>query len=307
MSEPAAYDPRAWNGQVIDEFRTNNGQVGGRFQDAPLLLMTTQGRRTGRPHTNPVVYLRDADRYLVFASNAGRPTNPDWYRNLLDHAQVTIEIGTGEGVVKPYAALATLVEGDERDRCWERQCEAYPTFRDYQRQTSRTIPVVALQLLDLGKDPELRHGAGQQLVAAHTELRAQLAEIRSRIDALRTTEQPPADLLSQLHQRCLTYCYGLHVHHIREDGAVSTLEEQFPELTPALDHLRAEHHEVEASLDAFATFLEEGVPAGLGDVNAMERALDQVVSGLEAHFTYEETHLLPVLGVVPAAPGSGEG
>jgi deazaflavin-dependent oxidoreductase (nitroreductase family) len=102
--------PTAFNQQIIDEFRTNEGRVGGMFEGAPLVLLSTTGARTGRPHTNPAAYMRDGERILVFASNAGRPKNPDWYHNLLADSRVTIEIGIGDGGVETYAAEAVPLE-----------------------------------------------------------------------------------------------------------------------------------------------------------------------------------------------------
>jgi deazaflavin-dependent oxidoreductase (nitroreductase family) len=128
-----------FNAQVIDEFRANHGKVGGPFEGAPVLLLTTTGAKSGKARTSPVMYLPDGDRLLVFASKAGAPTNPDWYHNLLAHPRVTVEVGDDK-----YEADATVVKGEERDRLYEKQAELYPGFREYQEKTSRTIPVVAL-------------------------------------------------------------------------------------------------------------------------------------------------------------------
>jgi deazaflavin-dependent oxidoreductase (nitroreductase family) len=128
-----------WNTAIIEEFRGNEGRVGGQFRGAPLLLLTTIGRRTGQRHTNPVMYLADGDRVLVFASKGGAPTNPDWFRNLVANPEVTVEVGT-----ELYPAHATVLEGEERDRFYAEQSRRYPGFAEYERNTSRTIPVVAL-------------------------------------------------------------------------------------------------------------------------------------------------------------------
>ena len=128
-----------WNTKIIEEFRANEGRVGGSFQGAPMLLLTTTGRRTGERRTNPMMYLADGDRLLVFASKGGAPTNPDWYRNLVSDPQVTVEVGT-----ESYKAHATVLQGDERDRLYAEQSRRYPGFGEYQRNTSRVIPVVAL-------------------------------------------------------------------------------------------------------------------------------------------------------------------
>jgi deazaflavin-dependent oxidoreductase (nitroreductase family) len=140
-----------WNQRIIGEFRAGNGKVGGPFEGMPLLLLTTAGRRTGTPHTTPVAHLADGDRYLVFGSAAGSDSHPDWYLNLLATPQVTVELGTDEGTVRSFAARAEVLEGEERDRLYAKQAAINPAFADYQRKTTRVIPVVALHLLD--RDP----------------------------------------------------------------------------------------------------------------------------------------------------------
>ena len=118
-----------FNKHVIEEFRANNGKVGGMFEGAHLILLTTAGARTGKPHTTPTVYLRDGNRYLVFGSNAGGPKHPHWYHNLLANPHLTVELGTEEGAVKPFAARAVVLEGEERDHYWELWCSRDPGFR----------------------------------------------------------------------------------------------------------------------------------------------------------------------------------
>jgi deazaflavin-dependent oxidoreductase (nitroreductase family) len=132
-------DTNDWNRNIIEEFRSNAGGIGGGFAGAPMLLLTTSGARTGRPHTTPMMYLPEGDRLYVFASKAGAPTNPDWYHNLIANPTVTVEVGS-----ETFAARAEVVTGPERDRVYGKQSERYPTFAEYQKKTSRTIPVVAL-------------------------------------------------------------------------------------------------------------------------------------------------------------------
>ncbi len=129
-----------YNQQIIDEFRANNGQVGGNFAGAPMLLLRTVGARSGLERINPMMYLADGDRFLVFASKAGAPTNPDWYHNAKANPRVIIEVG-GRTIV----AEATELEGEERDRLYRKQAELYPGFADYEAKTSRVIPVLALR------------------------------------------------------------------------------------------------------------------------------------------------------------------
>jgi len=128
-----------YNAQNIEEFRKNHGKVGGYFQGAPLLLLNTIGRRSGRVHVCPVMYLRDGERLLVFASKGGADTHPDWYFNLKAHPDFQIEIGDSR-----VGIHAEEVTGSERDALYNRQAALYPRFGEYQRKTRRIIPVIAL-------------------------------------------------------------------------------------------------------------------------------------------------------------------
>jgi deazaflavin-dependent oxidoreductase (nitroreductase family) len=129
-----------WNIPVINEFRANEGRVGGNFEGAPLLLLTTTGRRTGNRHTTPVMYLPDGDRLVIFASKGGSDTDPDWYTNLVANPRVTLEVGS-----ETYEADAEPVTAEERDTLYARQAALYPGFADYERKTTRVIPVIALR------------------------------------------------------------------------------------------------------------------------------------------------------------------
>ncbi len=129
-----------WNSHTIEEFRANGGKVGGVWEGRPLLLLTTTGAKSGKRHTTPTMYLRDGDRLLVFASKGGAPTHPDWYHNLRKHPQVTVEVGD-----ETYETTATVLTGEERDRLYARQAALYPQFADYQKKTTRKIPVIALE------------------------------------------------------------------------------------------------------------------------------------------------------------------
>ncbi len=128
-----------YNSRIIREFRDNGGKVGGPFEGAPMLLLTTVGARSGRVRVNPMMYLAEGDRLYVFASKAGAPSNPDWYHNLLAHPEVSIEVGD-----EVLHVTATPLAGEERDRVYAEQSSRYPGFAEYQEKTDRTIPVVAL-------------------------------------------------------------------------------------------------------------------------------------------------------------------
>ncbi len=131
---------RDWNAKIIEEFRANEGRVGGPFEGSPVLLLHTTGAKSGRERVNPMMYLDlDGQRY-VFASKAGADTNPDWYHNLVAHPTVSVEVGT-----ETYKAVATPVTGDDRDRIFSEQARRYAGFAEYAEKTTRVIPVVELR------------------------------------------------------------------------------------------------------------------------------------------------------------------
>ena len=129
-------DQLAYNARLIEQFRADRGASMG---DRPLLLLTTTGRRTGQPRTSPVMYVRDGDRLLVIASNAGAAQDPQWYRNLLADDRVTVELPGDE-----FAARATPLTGADHERQWARIKEEHPFFADHEAKSGRRIPVVAL-------------------------------------------------------------------------------------------------------------------------------------------------------------------
>jgi deazaflavin-dependent oxidoreductase (nitroreductase family) len=132
-------DVSDWNRKIIDEFRANQGRVGGPFEGAPLLLLHTTGARTGQERVNPVMYRDLGGPVAVFASKAGAPTHPDWYRNLTANPEVTAEIGT-----ETRHFRARTAADDEREPIWNQHKKDYPGFADYETKTDRTIPVVIL-------------------------------------------------------------------------------------------------------------------------------------------------------------------
>jgi deazaflavin-dependent oxidoreductase (nitroreductase family) len=129
-----------WNTQIINEFRTNAGKVGGQFEGAPLLLLHTTGAKSGQERVSPMMYQQVGDDIAVFASKGGAPTHPDWYHNLVKNPAVTAEIGTD---TVPFTAR--VADGDERERIWTAQKGAFPGFADYESKTTRQIPVVVLE------------------------------------------------------------------------------------------------------------------------------------------------------------------
>ena len=131
-----------FNRQIIEEFRANDGRVGGVFKGASLLLLHHTGARSGTERVNPLAYQRlDDGTVAVFASKGGAPTNPDWYHNLVANPNAHIEIGTNA-----YDVIARVASGDERDRIWETQKRANPNFAEYEQKAGgRLIPVVVLE------------------------------------------------------------------------------------------------------------------------------------------------------------------
>jgi deazaflavin-dependent oxidoreductase (nitroreductase family) len=133
-------DIQDFNKTIIEEFRANGGKVGGQFEGARLLLLTTIGAKSGASRINPLAYIEDGDRYVIIASYAGAPTNPPWYYNLLAHPDVEVEVGTLR-----FKARAEVVKGPERSKLYRKMASVMPAFADYERKTTRSIPVIALR------------------------------------------------------------------------------------------------------------------------------------------------------------------
>ncbi|MCA9918635.1 MAG: nitroreductase family deazaflavin-dependent oxidoreductase [Anaerolineales bacterium] len=133
-------DPNDRNQQVIEEFRANEGQVGGFFADKQLLLLHTIGAKSGQPRINPLVTMPDGDRWIIIASKAGAPSHPDWYYNLVANPQVSIEVGT-----EKVAVTATVADEPERSELYAKIAAKYDFFAEYaQKVTTRVIPVIIL-------------------------------------------------------------------------------------------------------------------------------------------------------------------
>ena len=133
-------DFNEFNRGVVDEFRSNEGKVGGMFAGAPMILVTHRGAKSGKEYTSPLVFSRDGDTYVIIASKGGAPEDPQWYRNLVANPDVTVEVGTEQ-----FAARARVAQGAERDRLFRAQADLMPNFDEYATKTTRTIPVVVLE------------------------------------------------------------------------------------------------------------------------------------------------------------------
>ncbi len=127
------------NKNIIEEFRANDGKVGGNFAGRTLLLLHTTGAKSGQERINPVAYVKDGDRFVIIASKGGAPTNPAWYYNIVANPRVTVEVGTEQ-----FQAQATIAKEPERRRLYDKMVAMMPGFADYERKTTRVIPVIVL-------------------------------------------------------------------------------------------------------------------------------------------------------------------
>ncbi|MDL5202377.1 nitroreductase/quinone reductase family protein [Streptomyces sp. ALI-76-A] len=278
--------PNPFNDQIIDEFRARKGRVGGFFEGARLILLTTTGARTGTPHTTPLGYLPDGgERILVIASAGGAPRHPHWYRNLLAHPHATVESGAFT-----YEARAVVLTGEERDQAFARAVEADPGWAAYQEKTERVLPVVALYEIAQGGPPNINADSfGEAVKVVHDAFRRELAQIREEMSAGTST------LGAQLRVNCLTFCQGLHNHHTGEDlGLFPHLADRHPQAGPALARLRAEHERIAALADD----LRRVVTAADTDRETARAEVERLTAELEAHLTYEEEQLIPLLDAV---------
>lgn len=133
----------SWNEAIIQEFHAKDGKGVREFGDR-LMLLTTTGARSGEERTAPVMYHRDGGRYIIVASKAGAPDNPGWYHNLKAHPVARIEVGIASGT-EIFEVRAHEAEGEERERIWADRIAIAPGFLDYQRKTSRLIPIMILE------------------------------------------------------------------------------------------------------------------------------------------------------------------
>ncbi|MER7000279.1 nitroreductase/quinone reductase family protein [Streptomyces sp. NPDC000410] len=293
--------PLQFNEQIINEFRTNAGVLGGPFEGWVLLLLTTTGARSGATHTTPLGFVEDGDRLLVVGSAGGSDRHPDWYRNILLNPQVTVELGA-----ESWQATAVAASGAERDELFARVVAVAPGYADYQKQTERVIPVVALYRIPVDdyRPPTRLDALADEIVKIHDWLRGELTALRERLDAHLTTgggdgggagARPAAGLTVELRKHCLTFCSAMAVHHGGEDtGLFPYLAREFtaPEVQEALDRLRREHTTVARILDDLQALLAR---LDEGDPDELRAELARLQSELETHFAYEEEQIIPLL------------
>lgn len=238
------------------------------------------------PATTPLGYYPDSgDRVLVIASAGGSPRHPDWFRNLVATPRVTVETG-----VFTYEATAVVLDRAARELAFARAVEADPGWAEYQAKTDRTIPVVALRENARPGPPVIDASSpGEAIKAVHDVFRRELGLIRAEFAA----SGGGTTLGAQLRVSCLTLCAGLGNHHTGEDTALFPfLGDRHPHPAPALDRLRREHERIAALLDG----LRRVVSRQDADPVHVLPEVERLTAELEAHLTYEEEQLVPLLG-----------
>jgi deazaflavin-dependent oxidoreductase (nitroreductase family) len=137
MSEGA----RLFGDEHVRRYRETGGELGHIWKEgSTILLLTTKGRKTGKPRTTPLIYARDGDDYVIVASQGGAPEHPGWYRNLEKDANVEIQV-----LDEVFPARARTAEGEERERLWRLANEVWPHYDEYATRTDRVIPVVVIE------------------------------------------------------------------------------------------------------------------------------------------------------------------
>ena len=136
---PDAETMKAFNKGIVEEFRANGGIVGGPFEGATILLLTSTGAKSGQPRLAPLAYLTIDGKMFIIGSKAGLDTNPDWVHNLRANPTAHIEVGTDA-----YDVTARELPREERDETWPKVVALAPGFGDYQANTSRVIPLFEL-------------------------------------------------------------------------------------------------------------------------------------------------------------------
>jgi deazaflavin-dependent oxidoreductase (nitroreductase family) len=137
---PDAETMKAFNKSIVDEFRANDGKVGGPFEGATLLLLTTTGAKSGQPRLAPLAYLTINGKVIIIGSKAGADSNPDWVHNLRANPRAHVEVGTDA-----YDVTARELPPEERDKTYLKVVAVAPGFDEYQAKTSRVIPLFELQ------------------------------------------------------------------------------------------------------------------------------------------------------------------
>lgn len=139
-SEEIVDSPTGWVAEHIRKYVETGGRDGHDFQGVSTLLLTTRGRRSGRLHRTALIYGRDGADYVVVASYGGSPKHPNWYLNLVEHPEVGVQVRADR-----FTGRARTATGRERPAIWERMVEIFPLYAEYERKTSRQIPIVIIE------------------------------------------------------------------------------------------------------------------------------------------------------------------
>ncbi len=139
VTEEPIDSPHGWVAEHVRRYIETNGEDGHIWKGAPTLILTTRGRRTGKPRRLALIYTQDGERYAVVASNGGADHHPEWYLNILEHPQVEIQVKADR-----FRAKARTATADERQGLWDRMAAIWPDYNKYQAKTPREIPVVIL-------------------------------------------------------------------------------------------------------------------------------------------------------------------
>ena len=139
LSGPARMALKLGSGAHAGVYRATGGKLFGRMGKSPILLLNTVGRKSGKKRTSPLLYVMDGEDFVIIASKGGAPTHPDWYLNLRNDPEATVEIGDREVRVRAEEA-----DPQEKARLWRKMVEMYPTYDDYQKKTEREIPLLIL-------------------------------------------------------------------------------------------------------------------------------------------------------------------
>jgi proline iminopeptidase len=126
----------------VAKYVETDGETGYLWRGVPTLILTTSGRKTGEQHSTPLIFGRDGDNVVIVASKGGAPAHPGWYRNLVKHPEVGVQIQGDR-----FRARARTADGEERERLWPVMTAIWPAYDEYQAKTERTIPVVVLERL----------------------------------------------------------------------------------------------------------------------------------------------------------------
>ncbi|WP_020125309.1 nitroreductase/quinone reductase family protein [Streptomyces sp. 303MFCol5.2] len=297
--------PTSFNESVIEQFRADGGKAGGPFEGGNLLLLTTTGAESGTTRTTPLGYLRHGDALLVVGSGPGAPDHPDWYRDLLAHPVVRVELGT-----ETFQALAVPAEGARREELFAHAVRTAPGYGGHRARIARSLPVVVLEPAepDGWEGPREVRTLADKIMEVHTWLRGQLRQVAAQADAhfaaLAAHEgpgEPPAPGLGlQIRQRCLAFCQALRFHHVSEDAHVfPTMARHHPDLADTFARLTEEHRTVTRIQDELVTLLAD---VSIADPEHFRAELDSMTRELNAHLDFEEETIVPLLTEVPWPP-----